>query len=278
MLRSHIADLSGLTDEASINLRAAMETLLDSGTSADQLQSASAPLILRATEIQSSGTAQQAHLIAYVLSEEALMAEQRRLADIEASLFDTTFQSDLRDAFTRGGADLAQSYDNATERTLDALQSIDAVLAEEGLTREERQALLEQRHAVLYAYTGELDMLLDEAEERGVDGLEPLAQRVREQRQALEASALSPQEREAKITEASREAAVVASAFEASDSSIVLADAASTETALFEARSEEQEVDIPVLAFNEADPADLSYLMGSTGRSASTQSSDIELA
>lgn len=277
-LRAQIAELAGRTDEASSNLRAAMEALLNSGGSAAQLQAAATPLIARAVEIQVSGPSQQAHLLAYQLSEEMLAAEQRRLAGVEASLFDDQFQSDLRAAFERGGSDLADRHDAATQDTLDALERIDAALAEEGLSREERQALLEQRHAVLYAYTGELSTLLEEAEARGVEGLEPLAQRVREQREALEASALSPQERNAKLAEASREAAAVAASFDAADANIILADAANTETALLNARSGEQDIGAPVLIFEDADPTDLSYLMSSTGRSGTSNSNEIELA
>lgn len=241
-LRTEIAELAGLTDDASANLRAALEALLNSDANAAQLQSAAASLIARSAELQVSGASQKAHQIAYVLSEEALAKEQRQLEDIQASLFDESFQADLREAFERGSSDLVEAYDEATEQTLKQLAEIDAQLAEPGLSPGERQALLEAKQAALYAYTGDLEKLLERAEERGVHDIGPLSERVREQREALESSALSPQQKENKLAEATREAALVGAKYQSAESSIVVADATNYEVEGLQMPDVEQDV------------------------------------
>lgn len=231
-LQAQIANLSSQTDDASFNLKAALEALLNAPTlSASQLLSAAQPLISQAQMLQAIGPHQRQNeaAIAYVLSEQSLSEERERLHGIEGALFDERFQTDLHDAFARGGTDLVEAHDKATEEALAALARIDTQLAEDGLSANEKQALLEQRHAVLYGYVGELETLVERARERGVDGLEPLAERVREQREALEASALSPQQKRAKIAEAGREAAAVGVQFEGQEQTIILADTNHTE-------------------------------------------------
>lgn len=243
-LQAQIANLSGQTDSASFNLKAALEALLNApALDASQLQSAAQPLISQAQTLQAAGSQRQnAAAIAYVLNEQSLSEERERLHGIEGALFDERFQTDLRDAFSRGGIDLVEAHDKATDEALAALERIDAQLAEEGLSAKEKQALLEQRHAVLYGYVGELDTLLERARERGVDGLEPLAERVREQREALEASALSPQQKQAKIAQAGREAAAVGVQFEGQDQARAMAATTHAESHRLRDASEPQEV------------------------------------
>lgn len=209
-----IADLSGIGGDDAYNLKSALEALLNApSASAAQLMAAATPLLTQASRIQATGSNSQFTNIAYTLSEEALAVERQRLNDIAGNLFDPNFQGDLRNAFAQGGDDLVQAYDKTTEETVEELERIDEAMQQPGITTAEKQALLEEKQAVLRAYTGELDALLQIAEERGVDGIGPLAQRVREQQEALDASALSPQQREAKVSEAGREAAAVAAGF-----------------------------------------------------------------
>lgn len=259
---AQIANLTGATDEASFNLKAALEALLNApNLSAAQIQAAASPLIAQAHAHQTGNTRTQASVaIASVLSEQALADEQDRLIAIERSLFEDGFQTDLHNAFARGGADLVDAHDKATEEALAALERIDKQLAEDGLSTKEKQALLEQRHAVLYAYTGELETLLDRAQERGVEGLGPLAQRIREQKEALEASPLSPEQRAAKIEQASREAAAIASRFDADEQSIIMADATTQETLLISTKEGQEVDDQTLFSHDEADWGDLSNL------------------
>ncbi len=224
-MQAQIAQLSGL-DDASFNLKSALEALLNApAASAGQLQAAAAPLVAQAATLRTGGAkSDQSHIIAYVLSEEALAEERQKLLNIEASLFDAQFQADLRDTFARGGDDLVEAYDAATEAALAELERINVALEQDTLTREEVQALLEQKHAVLYGYSGDMDALLDRAAERGVD-VDRLKERIQEHLAELEASPLASEQRAAKIEQAGREAAAVAANVSADNQTIVMDDA-----------------------------------------------------